>query len=402
MENEMRISDALSTPPAEETSQVIWALLPLMVVVVVVFVVTGVAIPVLPPHVHRGLGLGTFAVGLVTGVQFASSFVSRIWSGRHSDRRGAKRTVRLGLAAASAAGFLYALSLAFTAAPTLSAAILLVGRALLGGGESFIITGALSWGLGLVAARNVGKVIAWIGTALYAAFAVGAPAGMALYASYGFIAIALATALLPLAGLLLIAPLAAAPAVRSAQPAVATVLGAVSLPGAALALSSLGFGSVTTFATLLFVGRGWESAWLAMTLFALSFMAVRIALGNLPDRIGGAKVALVSILIESLGLGVISLAVSGNLALIGIVMTGCGCALVYPGLGVEAMRRVPPQSRGLAMGTYTAFIDVTLGVANPLLGLLAAFAGLGAVYGVSALIVLGAAAAIALLPAATN
>jgi MFS family permease len=93
----MRMSVALSRPPAEETSEVVSALLPLMSVVAVVFLVTGLAIPVLPLHVHRGLGLGTFAVGLVTGVQFASSFVSRIWSGRYADRRGAKRAVALGV-----------------------------------------------------------------------------------------------------------------------------------------------------------------------------------------------------------------------------------------------------------------------------------------------------------------
>jgi hypothetical protein len=50
--------------------------------------------------------------------------------------------------------------LRFVGTPVESAAILLLGRALLGGAESFIITGALSWGLALVEARHTGKVIA--------------------------------------------------------------------------------------------------------------------------------------------------------------------------------------------------------------------------------------------------
>lgn len=45
----------------------------------------------------------------------------------------------------------------------------------------------------LVEATHTGKVIAWIGTAMYAAFALGAPIDSALYASYRFLAIALAT-----------------------------------------------------------------------------------------------------------------------------------------------------------------------------------------------------------------
>jgi MFS family permease len=95
--------------PAVATSAVVMALLPLMAAVLVVFRITGLAIPVLPLHVHQGLGLGTFVVGLVTGIQFAASLVSRIWSGRYADSRGAKRAVVVGLVAAAASGLLYLL-----------------------------------------------------------------------------------------------------------------------------------------------------------------------------------------------------------------------------------------------------------------------------------------------------
>jgi hypothetical protein len=44
------------------------------------------------------------------------------------------------------------------------------------------------------------------------------------------------------------------------------------------------------------------------------------------------------------------------------------------------------------MGAYTACLDVALGLANPALGLVAGGAGLGAVFLVSALVVLCAAA----------
>src|SRR5260370_7703168 len=69
----------------------ITALLPIMGVVLVAFLVIGLALPVLPLHLHQGLGLSTFVVGLVTGSQFAASLISRVWSGHYPDRRGAKR-----------------------------------------------------------------------------------------------------------------------------------------------------------------------------------------------------------------------------------------------------------------------------------------------------------------------
>ncbi len=79
------------------------------------------------------------------------------------------------------------------------------------------------------------------------------------------------------------------------------------------------------------------------------------------------------------------------------VLTGFGCSLVYPGLGAEAIRRAPPQSRGLVMGIYTAFLDVALGLGSPALGLMAGWTGLGSVFLASSVIVLGAAVVAAAL-----
>src|SRR3954451_23121593 len=99
-------------------------LLPIMAVVAIAFLIIGFALPVLPLHVHHGLGLSTFVVGLVTGSQFAAALILRVWAGTLAERRGAKRAVIAGLVAAVLAGALYLLSLAFTAVPWLSVSIL--------------------------------------------------------------------------------------------------------------------------------------------------------------------------------------------------------------------------------------------------------------------------------------
>ena len=92
------------------------------------------------------------------------------------------------------------------------------------------------------------------------------------------------------------------------------------------------------------------------------------------------------------GLALIWAASNPVLAAAGAALTGFGYSLVYPGLGVEAVRRAPPQSRGLAMGAYTVFLDVALGFGTPTLGLVAGWTELGSVFLTSALIVLCAAA----------
>jgi MFS family permease len=272
-----------------------------------------------------------------------------------------------------------------------SVAVLLLGRGVLGGAESFIITAAVSWGLAVVDTRDTGKVIAWVGSAMFAAFAIGAPAGSALHAGYGFAAIALVTALAPLLTLLMIATLPAVVPVPRARLSFRTVVREVWVPGLGSALGSVGFGAVTTFAALLFADRGWAHGWLAYTAYAVAFIVARVFFSHAADRFGGAKVALICVVIETAGQALMWLAVRSELALLGAALTGFGFSLVYPGFGVEAVRRVPAQSRGLAMGAYTAFLDLAQGVASPALGLVAKGAGLNLVFLVSAVAVLCAA-----------
>jgi MFS family permease len=384
------MSATTAQPPAEMRSSIV-TLLPIMAVVFAAFLVIGVALPVLPLHVHGDLGLGTFVVGLVTGSQFVAALASRVWSGRFSNSRGAKQAVVTGLLAAGAGGVLYFLSLGFVGAPRVSAVVLLLGRALLGAAESFIITGGVNWGLALAGPANAGRVIAWVGMAMFAALASGAPLGAALYTSGGFAAIAAATTLVPLATIALVAPLAPVPPQRGAPPALLKVARAVWEPGFGSALSSIGLGTMIAFSSLLSAERQWSPVWLLFSAFAASLVAARLLLGHLPDKLGGARVALVSVVVEAIGLALIWQASNQAVAAIGASLTGLGFALVYPGLGVEAVRRAPPQSRGLAMGAYTAFLDVALGFGSPALGLVAGWAGLGAVFLAGALVVLGAA-----------
>jgi MFS family permease len=229
--------------------------------------------------------------------------------------------------------------------------------------------------------------------AMFAALALGAPVGVALYAIAGFGGVALATTLAPLTALLLVARI---PTVRPLQPGVRPKLISVALavwiPGLGAALSSVGFGAILAFSSLLFAERGWSPVWLAFSAYASSLIAARAFFSHLPDRLGGARVALVSVLVEAAGLTLIWLAPGPIVAAAGASLTGLGYSLVYPGFGVEAVRRAPPESRGLVMGIYTAFLDVALGFGSPGLGLIAASTGVGSVFLASALIVLSAAA----------
>jgi MFS family permease len=377
------------SPSAEAAApSVVATLMPVMTAVLAGFLIIGVALPVLPLHVRRDLGYGPFAVGLVAGAQFAASLFSRVWAGSYSDRRGAKQGVLVGLVAAAVAGVLYLVSLAFLNVPALSVAILIVGRAILGGAESFIITGAVAWALGLVDKQHAGKVIAWIGTAMFAAMALGGPVGSILYTSSGFSAIALITALLPLIVLAYLARIAAVPPHAHGEHApFNTVVKAVWLPGLGAALASIGYCAILAFSSLFFTDMHWQPVWMAFTAFGAALIAARTIAGHLPDRFGGARVAAIFVIVQATGLLLMWLARTTLLASAGAALAGFGYSLVYPGLGVEAVGGIAPKNRGLAMGIYTAFLDVAMAVGSPALGWVGAHAGLRAVFLTSAVVV---------------
>ena len=276
-------------------------LLPLTLAVFVGFFMIGLPMPVLPLYVDGTLALGALAVGVVAGVQFAAALLSRAGAGAMTDHRGAKRAVVGGFMLGSIAGLFYLLADDLSARPLAALAALLAGRAVMGCAESLIVTGVLSWGVNRVGPQNAGRVMAWVGVAIYAAYALGAPAGMRLYGASGFASIAWATVLIPLAALALILPQRGVRVAGGARTPFYRVVGMVWLPGLGLALSSVGFGVITGFVSLLFAERGWDGAAWMFTAFGAGFILARVFFSGLPDRLGGARVAVGCVLVEAAG-----------------------------------------------------------------------------------------------------
>jgi len=221
--------------------------------------------------------------------------------------------------------------------------------------------------------------MAWVGAAVYGAFAAGAPLGTFIYGRYDFIGIAFTTIVIPLLALGFVAPAAPTAVTATHRMPFYKVLGTVWVPGLGMGLSCVGFGVITTFIALLFAAKNWGSASLAFTSFGAAFIVARIFFAHLLDR-GGAKVALVCVLIEVAGLLLIWQANSPIIAYAGAALAGFGYSLAFPGFGVEAVRRAPPQSRGAAMGAFMAFSDLALGITGPAAGAIAGAAGVNAVY----------------------
>ena len=77
--------------------------------------------------------------------------------------------------------------------------------------------------------------------------------------------------------------------------------------------------------------------------------------GDLPDRVGPARVGAAAALVESIGLATITFAYSLPVALLGALAMGAAFSLLYPSLSLIVIARTPETRRGAALGTFTAF-----------------------------------------------
>jgi MFS family permease len=344
------------------------------------YLAVGLPLPVMPLFVHDKLGFSNLIVGLVIGIQFLATVLTRGYAGRLTDHHGGKRSALQGAAVCAIGGLLYLVAAMPSFSPTISLVIIVVGRLVAGFGESQFVTGCVSWSIASVGPQRAGMSMSWTGVAMFGALAIGAPIGMALYQTYGLEAAMVACIVAPL--------IAAVIAFRErsySSPAgqrlpFSRVIGQIWREGLGLMLQGVGLSGLTAFASLYFAARSWGHAGLVMTAFGIGFIVVRLVLGSLPDRMSGYRVALWSLLVEAIGQAMLWGASYEFVALAGALVTGLGCALVFPALGVETLKRVLPANRGSAMGAFVAFLDIAYGLSGPAAGMIAGQFGYAAVY----------------------
>jgi MFS family permease len=330
---------------------------------------------VLPSVVHLQLGFNTVLAGLAISAQYVATVLSRPQAGRMADSVGARRTVLSGLVACGASGIALFFCGFLGFLPLACLSLIFVSRLILGFGESWLATGSCLWGIGRVGQEHTAQVISWSGICSYGGIAIGAPLGVWILRAWGLSGVGLVSVGISCLGLLTAWPLGEV-AVPEGEPlAFRQVLKRVFPHGMTLALASTGFGTIASFMVLFYAHRHWPDAAFALTSFGAAFILARLLFAHAIDRWGGFRVALVCLSVEIAGLLFLWLADAPALAFTGAALTGFGFSLVFPALGVEAVRCVTPENRGSALGVFTAFADLSLGITGPLVGLIVA--GLG-------------------------
>lgn len=329
----------------------------------------GLPLAILPPYVHLRLGYHASLAGLVISIQYIATLLSRPWAGRISDQVGAKVSVMWGMAACTASGLLLLGAAAFQKGPMwLCLTTLFASRLVLGVGESLGSTGSTLWGITAVGQEYTAKVISFNGIATYGALALGAPLGVVMEQRWGLVSIGLLTILLCGASFAFASRKRPVRVAHGEHLSFREVLGLVTPHGMGLALGGVGYSVLATFVTLFYASRHWDGAALCLTGFGIAFIVARLLFIRTISHYGGFPVGITCLTVESLGMMLLWRAPSQWMAFAGASLAGFGFSLVFPALGVEAVRHVPERSRGTALGVYTGFSDVSFFMVGPIAG----------------------------------
>ncbi len=352
------------------------------------YFIIGLSLSVLPIFISKNLGYSLLIAGIVISLQYISTFFLRAYSGKVIDGKGPKPAVLFSMIGFSLTGIFLILAYYFKFSPILSLAFLVITRLLTGCAEGMVGASPINWAIMALGEKHTAKIISYNGVACYGALAMGASLGIVIEHKFGLYGIGILSIILGIIGFFF---------AKTKENKTNTnpqenqsfwkVLGKVAPFGVCLALGGIGFASISTFITLYYNFFHWNNGALCLSIFGALFVAGRLVFSNVINNYGGIKVAIACLFVETIGLLIIAFATNAQMALVGAGVTGLGFSLIFPALGVMAIKSVSPSNQGSALAGYGLFIDISLGVAGPIIGSVADFFGMQFIFPFSAAMV---------------
>jgi MFS family permease len=331
------------------------------------------------------LGADAVGVGVAIGAFAVAALLLRPVVGWSSDRFGRRPLLILGSALTVAALLFH---LAATTLP-----LFIVARSLLGVAEAFFFVAAVAAISDMAPLERRGEAINIGSLAVYIGLAIGPFVGETILAGAGYDAVWLAAAGAAAVATVLTllipetAPGALQHRITGERPPRSPLLHRAGFfPGFLLLTGTWGMAGFFAFIPLYTTEIGIGGAGAALALYALIVVTLRIVFVKLPDQIGPVRLSAVALIGSAAGLAILGLIGTPVGVYLGTAVFAIGIAFLYPALLSLAVSRVGELERGTVVGTTTAFVDLSFGLAPAMLGLAVGVVGLGGTFVISALI----------------
>jgi MFS family permease len=335
------------------------------------FLAVGLVLPLAPVTLVDRLGEGESMVGYSLFALAVGGLLGRFVGGALVDARGVLVGFHVGIALAvvGASGYLF----------TVSTWSFVIGRAVLGVGESTVYIAAATALMSLVPEHRRSRFLGLLGSAVWGGISLGPAIGEHLdrVEPAGWITI---SALM--IGLALVHSVFRTVPVTHRKVALRIPRAAL-LPGTVVGLYNLGYAGITGFVILHLRAEQIRPAW-ALTTYGLAVLFGRVALGGIPDRLGPRPSLAAGISLMMFALVVIAAAPNRIAVLIALVIFGLGYSMPFPAIASFTVDRTAESERASGLAVLGGMYDVFVGIAGIVFGLLAESRfGISSVYVVS-------------------
>jgi MFS family permease len=365
-------------------------LTPRFLLVVVVglayFLSIGMMLPTVPQYVEDSLGGGSVAVGVAVGAFAVGAVLLRPFAGILGDRIG-RRVLIIG--GALVVGTCVAL---LGWAPNLATVVAI--RVVGGVGEAAFFVGSGAMATDLAPEERRGEAISYWSVAVYGGLAFGPLLGEVTLDHGGFDRVWMVGAALALgAGVMALGTRETVdPAERAAIGAERPPLlhRAAILPGLVLFGGLMAFAGYATFVSLYVDEIGVADSRIAFLVYGGVVLVVRIVGARIPDRIGSVAAGTLALSAIAASMVIVAGVHSPAGLYAGTAVLGLGMSFLYPALLMLALAGLPVRERGSAVGTYSAFFDLSQGLGAVILGGVVALSGYRSAFLTGGLVALGA------------
>jgi MFS family permease len=337
----------------------------------VFFVAGGIVLPVVTPFAIGPLGSDKVGAGIAYGAFAVGALMLRPVVGWASDRFGRRPLILAGALMSCGALVVHLF------VDTLM--MFIVARALLGIAEAFFFVAAFAAGADLSPETRRGEALNLLSLSLYVGLGIGPAIGELVQRAAGFDAVWIVALVLTAvaAAMAWFVPETSPTILKRGEEPVRSRLihPAAIFPGILILAGTTGMAGFLAFLPLHATQVGMEGAGMPLAIYAFLVIVLRIIFAKLPDQIGPTRVSGGALAVGAVGLAILGLVQTSAGVLFGTVAFGLGVAFLMPGLLTLAVSRVSEMERGSVVGTASAFLDLSFGVAPGILGVVSASAG---------------------------
>lgn len=328
-----------------------------------VFLSLGAVLPVLPIHARDVLNAKDSIIGIIITATAIGAVVMRPIAGNLAEQHGYKFFMLISSLFVAVCGVFYLLPL--------EKITMIFLRICIGVGEGAVFTAGGIWTVAISPLEKRGKLIGLYGVSMWGGITFGITLGTILNNYMAASAVWLFTIIAPLAGAAIIAltPCQVKPSGKKQK---ILFPKETLLPGCSFALAAAGYAGLASFVVFHLEAKDILGGAAVLTAYTASYAGTRVFIGFLPDKYGPRRVAIWAGIVEAMGLLIIAFAPALWIAVIGGLVTGTGFSLLYPSLALIVINNTEEELRGTALGAFTSFWDVGLGLWGPVTGLIAA------------------------------